>query len=98
MKRQIILTENDIHDIVENALNSILKEDYVKYNKYNNPYDDNKKGDGVTQPLKNGVDLHDVRCRISNILYALKNERTDDAKKQLLRLYKLVDAMINQGF
>ena len=29
MKRQIILTENDIHDIVENALNSILKEDYV---------------------------------------------------------------------
>ena len=78
MKRQIILTENDIHDIVENALNSILKEDYVKYNKYNNPYDDNKKGNGVTQPLK--------------------NERTDDAKKQLLRLYKLVDAMINQGF
>ena len=91
-------TENDIHDIVENALNSILKEDYVKYNKYNNPYDDNKKGNGVTQPLKNGVDLHDVRGRISNILYALKNERTDDAKKQLLRLYKLVDAMINQGF
>ena len=88
MKRQIILTENDIHDIVENALNSILKEDYVKYNKYNNPYDDNKKGNGVTQPLKNGVDLHDVRGRISNILYALKNERTDDAKKQLLRLYK----------
>lgn len=98
MKRQIILTENDIHDIVENALNSILKEDYVKYNKYNNPYDNNKKGNGITQPLKNGVDLHDVRGRISNILYALKNERTDDAKKQLLRLYKLVDAMINQGF
>ena len=65
---------------------------------YKVQYDDNKTGNGVTQPLKNCVDLHDVRGRISNILYALKNERTDDAKKQLLRLYKLVDAMINQGF
>lgn len=98
MKKQIMLTENDIHDIVENALINILKEDYVKYHKYNSPYDDNKNGNGVTQPLKNGIDLYDVRGRISNILHALKNERTDDAKKQLLRLYKLVDAMINQGF
>ena len=98
MKKQIILTENDIHDIVESALNSILKEDYAKYHKYNSPYDDNKNGNGVTQPLKNSISLYDVRGRISNILYALKNERTDDAKKQLLRLYKLVDAMINQGF
>lgn len=98
MKKQITLTENDIHDIVESALNSILKEDYVKYHKYNSPYDDNKNGNGVTQPLKNSISLYDVRGRISNILYALKNERTDDAKKQLLRLYKLVDAMINQEF
>lgn len=97
MKKQIMLTENDIHDIVDNVLINILKEDYVKYYKYGSPYDDNKKGNGVTQPLKKGITLHDVRGRISNILYALKNERTDDAKKQLLRLYKLVDAMINQG-
>ena len=32
------------------------------------------------------------------ILHEFKNERTDAAKKQLLRLYKLVDAMITQRF
>ena len=81
MKRQIILTENDIHDIVENALNSILKEDYVKYNKYNNPYDDNKKGNGITQPLKNGEDINDLRGRTPNIIYELKYKRTDDEER-----------------
>jgi hypothetical protein len=35
---------------------------------------------------------------LSNVLYALREKRPEDAKKQLLRLYKMVDAMINQGY
>ena len=99
VKKQLIkLTEGDLYRIIEESVNKILsEEDYVKYYKNRNPYDDNAKGNGETKPVKKGVSLFDIRARIPNIMQALQNNRVDDAKKQLLRLYKLVDAMINQG-
>lgn len=99
MNKTIKLTETDLHNIIKESVKHILiNEDYIKYHKHNNPYNDKESGNGITQPLKNNTSLYDIRARIPNILYALKNNREDDAKKQLLRLYKLVDAMINQGF
>lgn len=98
-KKQLIrLTESDLQNIINESVKNILsEEDYVKYHKYRSPYDDNAKGNGVTQPVKKGVSLFDIRARIPNIMQALKNNKIEDAKKQLMRLYKLVDAMINQG-
>ena len=92
MKRKINLSERNLHRIIKESV------DHVKYHKYKSPYDDNKEGNGVTQPLNDDTSLYDIRARLSNILYALKNDRKEDAKKQILRLYKLVDAMINQGY
>lgn len=99
-KKQLIrLTEDDLHNIINESIKNILfEEDYIKYHKNRNPYDDNTEGNGVTQPVKKGVSLFDIRARIPNIMQALKNNKIDDTKKQLMRLYKLVDAMINQGF
>jgi hypothetical protein len=98
-KKFIKLTENELQTLINESIEEVLNnEDYVKYPKYNTPYDDNKEGNGVTQPLKNETSLYDVRARISNILIALRNDKKEDAKKQLLRLYKMVDAMINQGY
>jgi hypothetical protein len=99
-KKQLIrLTEGDLHNIIEESVKNILsEEDYIKYHKNRNPYDDNADGNGVTQPVKKGVSLFDIRARIPNIMRALKNNKINDADKQLMRLYKLVDAMINQGF
>lgn len=98
-KKQLIrLTEDDLHNIIKESVKNILsEEDYVKYHKNRNLYDDNADGNGVTQQVKKGVSLFDIRARIPNIMQALKNNKIDDAKKQLMRLYKLVDAMINQG-
>ena len=97
-KEFIRLTESDLYNIINESVKNILSEaDYIKYHKNRNPYDDNAEGNGVTQPVKKGVSLLDIRARIPNIMQALKNNRVDDAKKQLMRLYKLVDAMINQG-
>lgn len=94
--------EYDEETLVYNTDNTLMQEltveDYVRYPKRQSPYDDTKQGNGITQPVKDGVDLHDIRMRISTVLQALRNNRSEDAKKQLLRLYKLVDAMINQGF
>jgi hypothetical protein len=99
MKQLTRLTESDLHNIIKESVKNILEDkDYVKYPKYKSPYDDKKEGNGVTKPLKDNVSLYDVRGRISNILQAINNNRTTDAKEQLLRLYKLVDAMINQGY
>lgn len=98
MKKQTIkLTENDLHNIIKESIQTLIEDEYVKYQKQRSPYDDKAKGNGETQKLKNGVNLFDVRARIPHIMQALQNNRVDDAKKQLLRLYKLVDAMINQG-
>lgn len=98
-KQIIHLKEKELHNIIKESLKDILiNEDYIKYKKHNSPYNDKEIGNGITQPLKNNTSLYDIRARIPNILYALKNNHNDDAKKQLLRLYKLVDAMINQGF
>lgn len=99
-KRVIRLTEGDLHNIIEKSVNAILEDkDYVKYAKYSSPYDDeNKNDDFQTKPLKSNINLQHVRARIANIRQALKNNKIEDAKKQSARLYKLVDAMINQGY
>lgn len=98
-KKTIKLTENELQKLINESIEEVLNsEEYVKYPKYDTPYNDNEKSNGATQPLKKNVSLYDIRARIPNILIALRNEKIDDAKKQLLRLYKMVDAMINQGF
>ena len=99
-KQVIRLTENDLHNIIEESVNTILEDkDYVKYAKYPSPYDDENKNDNFqTKPLKSDINLQHVRARIANIRQALKNNKIEDAKKQTARLYKLVDSMINQGF
>ena len=92
------LSENKINKIIKESINNMLMEnDYIKYHKYQSPYKRNKNEDESTPPLKDNVSLYDIRGRISNILQALHNNHTDDAKKQITRLYKLVDALINQG-
>jgi len=97
-KQFLRLNEHQLKKIICESVKTILSEkDYIKYNKNRNPYDDNADNNGVTQPVKQGVSLFDIRARIPNIIQALKNNQVDDAKKQLMRLYKLVDAMINQG-
>lgn len=99
-KKQVIrLTEGDLHNIIKESVKNILsEEDYVKYHKNPNSYTGEAKGDKATQPLKKNIYLDTVRSKIWNINQALKNNRIEDAKKQVGRLFKLVDAMINQGF
>lgn len=69
------------------------------FNKFKrNPYDHNKKSDEFsTQPLRDGVGLHDIRQRVQEIIRNCNPEDIAIAKKQAMRLYKMVDAMINQG-
>ena len=98
-KKQLIrLTEGDLHQIIDESIKNILsEEDYIKYHKNPNPYTGEAKGDKATQPLKKNIYLDTVRGKIWNIAQALKNNRIEDAKKQVDRLFKLVDAMINQS-
>lgn len=95
---KITINENDIKDMVETSIKTILKEAF--FNKFKtNPYDHNKKGEGfTTQPLKDEVSLYHVRQRLQEIVRNCNPEDVAIAKKQAMRLYKLVDAMINQGF
>ena len=79
----------------ENTL--VFSTDTDEINESRNLYT-NQKGDGETQTLKSDTSLHDVRAKLSNVMKSLRNDNIDDAKKQVRRLYKLVDAMINQGF
>lgn len=99
MTKQLIkITENDLHKIIAESVQSILsEEDFVQYAKYDNPYTNKPQGENETKPLKKGVYLDSVRARLGNVMMALNNNRIDDAKKQVRRLYKLVDAMINQS-
>lgn len=98
-KNTVNITESELHDIIKESVSALLlNEDFVKYTKYRSPYDDKKEGNGQTQPLKQNISLYDIRPRLANVLHALKNNKIDDAQKQVWRLYKLVDAMINQGF
>ncbi len=92
---KIRLTESELHNLIKESVNHILKEEF--YTKHQNPYDDTKKGNGQTKPLKDNIYLDSVRARIGNILQSINNNNIEAAKKQLLRLYKLVDAMINQA-
>jgi hypothetical protein len=85
--------ENDEYD--ENTL--VYSTDTNEINESRNLYS-NQKGNGETQSLKSDTSLYDVRAKLSNVMKSLKNDNIDDAKKQVKRLYKLVDAMINQGF
>lgn len=98
-KKEIIrLTESDLYNIINESVKNILSEaDYIKYHKNPNPYTGEAKGNKATQPLKKNIYLDTVRARIWNIAQALQNNRIEDAKKQVSRLFKLVDAMINQG-
>jgi hypothetical protein len=75
----------------------VYSTDTNEINESRNLYND-QKGNGETQPLKSNTSLYDVRAKLSNVMKSLKNDNIDDAKKQVKRLYKLVDAMINQGF
>ena len=76
-KQVIRLTENDLHNIIEESVNTILEDkDYVKYAKYPSPYDDENKNDNFqTKPLKSDINLQHVRARIANIRQALKNNK-----------------------
>ena len=96
---QIKLSESELYDLIKESINHILLEndDYIKYQKFGSPYDNTKKGNGQTQPLKDNIYLDRVRAMLSNVLIAFKHEKYEDAKKQELRIYKLVDAMINQS-
>lgn len=102
MKKEIIkINESQLQNIIENEIRNVLnlnEADYIKYPKYRTPYDDKKKSEYYKQPLKNGVNLYDIRARLGNIRYALKEKRLEDAFKQAGRLYKMVDYMINQGY
>ena len=71
MKKKIVkLTEKDLYNIINESVKNILfEEDYIKYHKYRSPYDDNADGNGVTQPVKKGVSLFDIRARIPKLIF-----------------------------
>lgn len=99
MKKVIKLTESELKYIIKESLSKMLSEDkFNKYNINNNPYDDKTEGNGITQPIKKGVGLYDIRARIFDINLALRNKDYEVVNKKVSRLYKLVDSMINQGY
>ena len=69
-------------------------------NKYKKTvYDEKKdKSQYATNPLKDDVDLYDVRLRLEEIWRNCNQQDMAIARKQISRLYGFVDAMINQGF
>lgn len=81
---------------------NILRENINEafFNRYKeSPYDDNAKQDGFsTQPLKKNVGLFDIRQRLEEIWRNCHTKDIEIAEKQAKRLYKMVDAMINQGY
>ena len=70
------------------------------FNKYKKTvYDEKKdKSQYATNPLKDDVDLYDVRLRLEEIWRNCNQQDIAIARKQISRLYGFVDAMINQGF
>ncbi len=70
------------------------------FNKHiRNVYDDGKDPDKYeTQPLRNNISLYDIRQRVEQIIKNCNSEDVAIAKKQAMRLYKFIDAAINQGF
>ena len=99
MKKVIKLTESDLHNIIKESINDVLLEtDFNKYHINDNPYDDKIEGNGQSQPIKNGVGLDEIRARLFDISNALINKDYEVVKKKVLRLYKLVDSMKNQGY
>ena len=70
------------------------------FNKYKKTvYDEKKdKSQYATNPLKDDVDLYDVRLRLEEIWRNCNQQDMAIARKQISRLYGFVDAMINQGF
>lgn len=85
---------------ITNGLNESNKINEAVFNKHKrNVYDDTKDPNKYsTQPLKNNVSLYDIRQRVEEILFNCNENDYKIAKKQIRRLYKFVDAMINQGF
>ena len=96
-----ILDNTDIEDVLYDALEykkNNINEAFYNKNK-RNPYDDKKNPkEYETQPLKSNVSLYDVRQRVQEIIMNCNKDDVDIAKKQALRLYKLVDALINQCY
>lgn len=70
------------------------------FNKYKKTvYDEKKdKSQYASNPLKDDVDLYDVRLRLEEIWRNCNPQDIAIARKQISRLYGFVDAMINQGF
>ena len=69
------------------------------FNRYKeSTYDDNEKQTGASQPLKDDVSLFHIRQRVEEIIRNCNVDDVEICKKQVMRLYKMVDAMINQGF
>jgi len=70
------------------------------FNRYKeSPYDDKATPNGFsTQPLKKNVGLYDIRQRLEEIWRNCHTKDVEIAEKQAKRLYKMVDAMINQGY
>ena len=89
--------ENNEYD-EDTLVYSTVDNTAMNESKNRNPYDDAKINNGTTQPLKDNVSLYDVRSRLNNLMQSLQSNNIEDAKKQTKRLYKLVDAMINQGY
>ena len=85
---------------ITNGLNESNKINEAVFNKHKrNVYDDTKDPNEYgTQPLKDNVSLYDIRQRVEEILFNCNENDYKIAKKQIRRLYKFVDTMINQGF
>ena len=88
--------EYDENTLVYNTDNHVNEAFFNKWKR--NPYRDIKNGEEYeTQPLKEGIGLYDIRQRVEEIIKNCNETDVAIAKKQALRLYKMVDAMINQG-
>jgi hypothetical protein len=103
MKPQHIqITENELKDFIKESIKQYIVDNNINeafHNKYKrNPYGNIIKKDGYDfQPVKDGIGLYDIRQRVEEIIRNCNAQDVAIAKKQALRLYKLVDAMINQG-
>ena len=98
-----ILSEKDFEDVLFDALDYKNKNEHVNEAYFNkskrNVYDDGRDANKYeTQPVMKDVNLYDIRQRVEEILRNCNENDYAIAKKQTQRLYKFVDAMINQGF
>lgn len=98
-----ILSEKDIEDVLFDALDYKDKNKHVNEAYFNktkrNPYKETHNAREYETPrLRDDISLFDVRQRLMEILGNCNAEDIPYLKKQVMRLYKMVDAMINQGY